>query len=117
MRHRVVGRKLGRRTEHREAMLQNIVVQLLTYERVTTTEAKAREARKLADRIITKGRSGSIHDRRLAMALLTDKHALRRLFDEIGPRYAERNGGYTRIMKLMPRKGDAAAMAVLELVE
>ena len=117
MRHRVAGRKLGRRSEHREATLQNIVAQLLTHERVTTTEAKAKEARLLAERVITKGRSGSVHDRRQAMALLTDKHAVRRLFDEIAPRYAERNGGYTRIMKLMPRKGDAAAMAMLELVE
>ena len=116
MRHRVAGRKLGRRTEHREAMLQNIVAQLLTHERVTTTEAKAKEARTLAERIITKGRSGSVHDRRQAMALLTDKQALRKLFDELGPRYADRAGGYTRLMKLMPRRGDAAAMALLELV-
>ena len=116
MRHRVAGRKLGRRTEHREATLQNIVVQLLTHERVTTTEAKAKEARTLAERIITKGRSGSVHDRRQAMALLTDKQALRKLFDELGPRYADRAGGYTRLMKLMPRRGDAAAMALLELV-
>ena len=117
MRHRVAGRKLGRRSEHREATLQNIVAQLLTHERVTTTEAKAREARSLAERIITKGRSGSVHDRRQAMALLTDKKAVQRLFDEIGPRFTDRNGGYTRIMKLQPRKGDAAAMALLELVE
>ena len=116
MRHRVAGRKLGRRTEHREATLQNIVAQLLTHERVTTTEAKAKEARTLAERIITKGRSGSIHDRRQAMALLTDKHAVSKLFDELGPRYADRAGGYTRLMKLMPRRGDAAAMALLELV-
>ncbi len=116
MRHRVAGRKLGRRTEHREATLQNIVAQLLTHERVTTTEAKAKEARTLAERIITKGRSGSVHDRRQAMALLTDKQAVRRLFDELGPRYADRAGGYTRLMKLMPRRGDAAAMALLELV-
>ena len=116
MRHRVAGRKLGRRTEHREATLQNIVVQLLTHERVTTTEAKAKEARTLAERIITKGRSGSVHDRRQAMALLTDKQALRKLFDELGPRYADRAGGYMRLMKLMPRRGDAAAMALLELV-
>ena len=116
MRHRVAGRKLGRRTEHREATLQNIVAQLLTHERVTTTEAKAKEARTLAERIITKGRSGSVHDRRQAMALLTDKQAVHKLFDELGPRYADRAGGYTRLMKLMPRKGDAAPMALLELV-
>ena len=116
MRHRVEGRILGRRTEHREAMLQNLVAQLIKHERITTTEAKAREARKLAEKVITKGRGGSVHERRLAMALLTDKQAVSKLFDELGPRYAERPGGYTRILKLMPRKGDAAAMALLELV-
>ena len=116
MRHRVAGRKLGRRTEHREAMLQNIVAQLLRNERVTTTEGKAREARSLAERMITKGRSGSLNDRRLAMATLTDKQAVRVLFEELGPRYADRAGGYTRMLKLMPRKGDAAPMAILELV-
>lgn len=116
MRHRVVGSSLGRRTEHRESMLQNIVAELLKRERVTTTEARAREARKLAERVITKGRTGRLHDRRMAMALLTDKTAVGKLMEEIGPRYADRNGGYTRIMKLMPRKGDSAPMALLELV-
>ncbi len=116
MRHRVSGRKLGRRTEHREAMLQGIVAQLLMHERVTTTEAKAREARPLAEHIITKGRGGSLHDRRQAMSVLTDKHAVSKLFDDIGPRYADRDGGYTRMVKLMPRKGDSAPMALLELV-
>ena len=116
MRHRVAGRKLGRRTAHREAMLQNIVAQLLRNERVTTTEAKAREARLLAERMITKGRGGSLNDRRLAMATLTDKQAVSKLFEEIGPRYADRAGGYTRLLKLMPRGGDAAPMAILELV-
>jgi large subunit ribosomal protein L17 len=116
MRHRVKGRKLGRRTEHRESMLQNLVGQLLKHERVTTTEAKARETRVLAERVITKGRSGSLHDRRQAMAILTDEDVVGKLFAEIGPRYAERNGGYTRMVKLMPRKGDSAPMALLELV-
>ncbi|MEX2599131.1 MAG: 50S ribosomal protein L17 [Dehalococcoidia bacterium] len=116
MRHRVEGRSLGRRTEHRAALLQNLVAQLIKHERITTTEAKAREARKLAERVITKGRGGSVHERRLAMALLTDKHAVSKLFDELGPRYAERPGGYTRMLKLGPRKGDSAAMALLELV-
>ena len=97
-------------------MLQNLVVELLKHDRVTTTEMKAREARRLAERLITKGRSGTLHDRRLAMATLTNKQAVRRLFDELGPRYADRAGGYTRLVKLMPRKGDAAAMAALELV-
>ncbi len=97
-------------------MLQNLVVELLKHDRVTTTEMKAREARRLAERLITKGKSGTLHDRRLAMAKLTNKQAVRRLFDELGPRYADRNGGYTRLVKLMPRKGDAAAMAALELI-
>ena len=116
MRHRVAGRKLGRRTEHREAMLQGIVVQLLKHERVTTTEGKAREAQVLAERVITKGRSGALHQRRQALALLTDKQVVGKLFDEIGPRYAERDGGCTRLIKLSPRRGDAAPMALLELV-
>ncbi|MEX2431303.1 MAG: 50S ribosomal protein L17, partial [Dehalococcoidia bacterium] len=98
MRHRVEGRTLGRRTEHREALLQNLVAQLIKHERITTTEGKAREARKLAERVITKGRGGSVHERRLAFALLTDKHAVSKLFDEIGPRYADRPGGYTRML-------------------
>jgi large subunit ribosomal protein L17 len=116
MRHRVAGRTLGRRTEHRESMLQNIVAQLLRHERITTTEARAREVRGLAEKVITKGRAGSLNDRKRAMSLLTDKQAVSKLFDEIGPRYADRNGGYTRMTKLMPRKGDSAAMAMLELV-
>ena len=116
MRHRVSGRKLGRRTEHREAMLQGIVAQLITHERVTTTEAKAREARRLAEHVITAGRNGSQHQRRRAMALLTDKLAVAKLFENLGPRYASREGGYTRMVKIMPRKGDAAPMAILELV-
>lgn len=116
MRHRVAGRTLGRRTEHREALFQNIVAQLLKKERITTTEAKAREVKPLAERIISKGKAGSLHDRRLALAYLTDKQAVSKLFDEIGPRYADRPGGYTRMVKLMPRKGDAAPMALLELV-
>ena len=116
MRHRVAGRKLGRRTEHREAMLQNIVAELLRRERITTTEAKAREAQRMAERVITKGRGGSLAQRRLAMALLTDKTAVAKLFDDIGPRYADRAGGYTRMTKLVARRGDAAPMAMLELV-
>ncbi len=116
MRHRVVGRKLGRRTEHREAMLQGIVGELLRHERVTTTEAKAREVQRLAERVIGKGRGGSLHQRRQAMSLLTDKQVVAKLFQDIGPRYAERHGGYTRMTKLMPRRGDSAPMAMLELV-
>jgi len=116
MRHKVLGRKLGRRSEHREALLQNLVAQLLKHERVTTTEPKAREAQRLAERMITKGRSGALHHRRQALATLTDKDIVSKLFDELGPRYAERNGGYTRLTKLSPRQGDSAPMAALELV-
>jgi large subunit ribosomal protein L17 len=97
-------------------MLQGLVVQLLMHERITTTEGKAREAQRLAERVITKGRGGSLHQRRQTLSLLTDKHAVGKLFDEIGPRYGERNGGYTRLIKLSPRHGDAAPMATLELV-
>lgn len=116
MRHRVAGRKLGRRTEHREAMLQGLVNQLIRHEKVTTTEAKAKEVQGLAEKMITKGRAGSLHARRLALAVLTDKSAVSKLFDDLGPRYADRNGGYTRVTKLSPRQGDSAPMAALELV-
>ena len=117
MRHRVKGRKLGRRTEHRESLLHNLVSELIKRERITTTEAKAREVRGVDEKLITKGRRGTLHDRRLVAAKLTDSRIVRKLFDEIGPRYASRQGGYTRMLKLMPRKGDAAPMALLELVE
>ena len=116
MRHRVAGHKLGRRTEHREAMIQNLVAELVKKEQVTTTEAKARAARPLAERVISKSKGGSLHQRRQALQTLTDKEAVSKLFEELGPRYANRPGGYTRLLKLMPRKGDAAPMAVLELV-
>lgn len=116
MRHRQAGRKLGRRSEHRQALVQNLVAQLLKHERITSTEAKVREARRAAEEVITKGKRGSLHDRRLAMAYLTDKDAVRKLFDDLAPRYAERPGGYTRLVRLGPRKGDAAPMALLELV-
>ena len=116
MRHRVTGRKLGRRSKHRQALFQNLVVQLLRHERITTTEAKAKEVRGVAEGVITKGKRGALNDRRLAMALLTDKEAVRRVFDDLATRYAERPGGYTRLVKLLPRKGDAAPMALLELV-
>ena len=116
MRHRVAGRKLGRRTEHRESMLNGLVSQLIKHERVTTTESKARETQVLAERMITKGKGGSLHQRRQVLARLPDKHAISKLFEEIGPRYAERDGGYTRMVKLSSRRGDSAPMALLELV-
>lgn len=116
MRHRVAGRKLGRRTAPRRALLNGLVAQVLRHERVTTTEAKAREIQPLVEKAITKGRGGSLHDRRTVLSSVQDKTAVNKLFDEIGPRYADREGGYTRITKLSPRQGDSAPMAALELV-
>ena len=116
MRHRISGRKLSRPTAHRMALLRNIVTDLLRHETVQTTEAKAREVRRLAEKVITRGKKGSLHDRRLAAAVLTDDGILRKLFDELGPRYESRPGGYTRMVKLGQRKGDAAPMAIVELM-
>jgi large subunit ribosomal protein L17 len=92
------------------------VTDLLRYESIRTTEAKAKEVRRLAEKVITRGKGGTLHDRRHAAAVLTDGRVLRKLFDELGPRYEDRPGGYTRVVKLGPRKGDAAEMAVVELV-
>ena len=98
------------------ALLRNIVTDLLRHETVQTTEAKAREVRRLAEKVITRGKKGSLHDRRLAAAVPTDEGILRKLFDELGPRYESRPGGYTRMVKLGQRKGDAAPMAIVELM-
>ncbi|MBT17783.1 MAG: 50S ribosomal protein L17 [Dehalococcoidia bacterium] len=117
MRHRVKGKKLGRRTDHREAMVNNLVSELFKRERITTTEAKAREVRGAAEKMITKGRRGTLNDRRLVAAKLSDDSVVKKLFNEIGPRFANREGGYTRLLKLMQRKGDSASMALLEIVE
>jgi large subunit ribosomal protein L17 len=97
-------------------MLRGAVTDLLRLESLKTTEAKEREIRRLAEKTITRGKKGSLHDRRLAAAVLTDETVLRKLFDELGPRYGSRPGGYTRMFKLGRRKGDAAPMALLELV-
>ena len=117
MRHRVAGRKLGRPTGHRVSMYRNLVTDLLRYEKLVTTEAKAKEVRGMADKIITLGKDGDLHARRQALAFVTDKKVVKKLFDELAPRYADRPGGYTRVVKLGPRLGDGAAMARLELVE
>lgn len=116
MRHRIAGRKLGRRSGPRKALLSGLAAQVFRHERVTTTEAKAREVQALVEKAITKGRAGTLHGRRTVLALVPDKDAVAKLFDEIGPRYADRQGGYTRITKLSPRQGDSAPMAALELV-
>lgn len=97
-------------------MLRTMVTDLIRHESVRTTEAKAREVRRMAEKVITRGKRGTLHDRRQALALLTDERIVRKVFDELGPRYQSRPGGYTRIAKLGPRKGDAAPMAVIELV-
>ncbi|MEX0683351.1 MAG: 50S ribosomal protein L17 [Dehalococcoidia bacterium] len=110
------GRKLGRPTDHRLAMFRNLVTDLFRYEKVITTEAKAKEVRIFADRMITLGKRGDLHARRQALRFVYDKHIVEKLFDDLGPRYADRPGGYTRVVKLGPRSGDAAMMAQLELV-
>lgn len=117
VRHRVAGRKLGRPTGHRVSMYRNLVTDLLRYEKLVTTEPKAKEVRGMAEKIITLGKDGDLHARRRALAFVTDKKVVKKLFDELAPRYADRPGGYTRIVKLEPRLGDGAPMARLELVE
>ncbi|MCS7275477.1 MAG: 50S ribosomal protein L17 [Dehalococcoidia bacterium] len=110
------GRKLGRPTDHRLALFRNQVTDLLRYERIVTTEAKAKEVRGLAEKMITLAKKGDLASRRRALAFIYDKKVVRKLFDELGPRYADRPGGYTRITKLGRRQGDGAHLVQLELV-
>jgi large subunit ribosomal protein L17 len=117
MRHRLSGRHLGRETSHRIALYRNLVTDLLRYERITTTEAKAKEIRPMAEKIITLGRRGDLHARRQALSFLYDPRVAKKVFDDIAPRMANRPGGYLRITGLEPRKGDGAKMAVIELVD
>lgn len=117
MRHKVAGRKLGRDIGHRRAMYRNLVTDLLDYEKITTTEAKAKEVRGLAEKMITLSKKGGLHSRRQALSFIIDKKVAEKVFTELAPRYAERPGGYTRITKLGPRLGDGAAMVQLELVK
>ncbi|MBN1884916.1 MAG: 50S ribosomal protein L17 [Candidatus Krumholzibacteriota bacterium] len=116
MRHNRDGRKLGRTASHRKAMLGNMVTSLFLRERIRTTTPKAKEARRLAERIITFARRGTLADRRHVAKTVHDHAVLRKLFDEIGPRFKERPGGYTRILRTGVRKGDAADTAILELL-
>ena len=110
--------KVGRTTAHRHAMLSNAVCSLIEHGRIQTTLVKAKEIRRLADRMITYGKEGSLHKRRLAIAaLLGQVEVVHKLFADIAPQFKERNGGYTRIMKLGPRRGDGAEMCILEFVE
>jgi large subunit ribosomal protein L17 len=110
MRHNIAGRRLGRSTGHRQALYRNLVTELLKHEKIITTEAKAKEVRPMAERVITLGKNSGLH-------FVTDKKVTAKIFSELGPRYKERPGGYTRIVKLEPRLGDGAPMVVLELVK
>ena len=117
MRHQVAVRKLGRTASHRRAMLRNMVTSLMQHERIRTTTPKAKVARRYAERMITLGKKGDLHARRTAAKFINDETVLKKLFDEIAPKFVERKGGYTRIMRDGIRKGDAADMAILELVD
>ena len=117
MRHNKAGRRLGRTTSHRVAMFRNMVTSFLTHERITTTDAKAKELRSIADKMITLGKRGDLHSMRLAASVIREKAVVSKLFSTIAPRYKERLGGYTRIIKLGIRQGDAAPVSLIELVE
>lgn len=127
MRHQKTGRKLGRKTGHRNSLRKNLIKQLFEHERIRTTRAKAEAVRGQAEKLITLAKKGNaaeednqpymVHTRRLAAARLSDASIVQKLFDEIAPRYEERPGGYTRMLKLGPRPGDSADMVLLELVE
>jgi large subunit ribosomal protein L17 len=116
MRHRQAGRKLNRTTSHRLMMLRNMVTSLFEHERIETTEAKAKEVRSLAESLITLGKKGDLHARRQALRIINSKKVAQKLFDEIAPRFAGRNGGYTHIFKTRSRPGDAADLAIIELL-
>ena len=116
MRHRIRGRKLSRETSHRLALHRNQVSDFLRYGAIVTTEAKAKEVRSLAEKMITLGKSGDLHARRQVLSFVNDKKVTRKLFDELATRNAERPGGYSRMIKLGPRLGDGAPMVKLELV-
>jgi len=116
MAHRINGRKLGRPTDHRLAMFRNLVTDLLKYEKIITTEAKAKEMRGLAERMITLGKKGDLPASRRALGFVYDKAIVDKIFDDLAERYADRPGGYTRVIKLGARGGDAARMAQIELV-
>ena len=116
MKHGISGRKLSRPTSQRILMYRSMVTDLLRHERIRTTEAKAKEIRGLAEKMITLGKKGSLSHRRQAIGFITDEYVVRKVFDDLAERYADRDGGYTRVIKMEPRKGDGASMALLELV-
>jgi large subunit ribosomal protein L17 len=123
MRHRIAGRRLGRTSDQRKALFRNLIRELYTHERIVTTEAKAKAVRADAEKLITKAKRGlaeggnRVHAQRQVVAYLNDKEVSKKVFDELAPRFMERPGGYVRILKIGKRLGDAADMAILELVD
>ena len=117
MRHNKAGRRLGRKTSHRVAMFRNMVTSFLEHEKITTTDAKAKELRSIAEKMVTLGKKGDLHAMRQAAAYIRDKKVVTKLFATIAPRYKDRPGGYTRIVKLGIRPGDNAPLSIIELVE
>ncbi len=117
MRHNKTGRRLGRNSSHRSAMMRNMVTSLLEHEKITTTDARAKELRKIAEKMITLGKRGDLHARRQALQVIRDPKVVGKLFELVAPRYQNRPGGYTRIIKLGHRAGDNAALSMIELVE
>jgi large subunit ribosomal protein L17 len=117
VRHQKAGRKLGRDSAHRKALYANLAGELIEHGRIRTTEAKAKEVRPLVEKMITLGKRGDVHAHRQAVAFLRSKPVAHKLFAEVAPRFADREGGYTRVVKLGPRHGDAAPMAYLELLD
>jgi large subunit ribosomal protein L17 len=116
MRHQKSGRQLSRNSAHRWALMRNLITALLREEKIKTTDPKAKELRRWADRVISLGKQGTLHARRQVLSIVQDKAVVRKLFDSLGPRFKDRPGGYTRIIKLGIRRGDAAQMSLIELV-
>ena len=117
MRHLKAGRKLNRTGAHRKALFRNLVTSLLEHEQIRTTDAKAKELRRVAEKMITLAKRGSLHARRQALSYIRSRKVVSKLFGEVAPRFRERPGGYTRVVKLGPRRGDAAPMSVIELTD
>ncbi|MEJ5227938.1 50S ribosomal protein L17 [Thermodesulfovibrio sp.] len=117
MRHRVDGRHFGRTANQRKALLRGLVASLIKYERIETTLAKAKAIKEIADRLVTFGKKGDLHSRRLALSYLPDRELVRKLFSEIAPRFADRNGGYVRVVRTGMRIKDSAPMAIIEFVD
>ncbi len=117
MRHRIAGRKLNRKSQHRKALFANLAAALIKHEQITTTLPKAKELRRIVDKLVTLGKKGTLHHRRQAIALLGDKELAGKLFSTLAERYKQREGGYTRVLKAGFRYGDNAPMAIIELVD